>query len=162
VGCNSSHTKYTQSLAGMEIWLFSTLETFCVQADGRHFAWICEMKLKPVKTNLYLHHKQIVYHISQKTHVFPYSWFRASWLYINKIQRVTTMCMCLFTVKLLYMFRMSTASIIRKSKILNARLSQNKEIFSCVWYPNFTIQWLLQKAKPIKKQWKESEREYRP
>ena len=36
-----------------------------------------------------------------------YSWFRASWLCINKIQRDATVCRCLFTVKLLYMFRVS-------------------------------------------------------
>ena len=33
-----------------------------------------------------------------------YSWFRASSLYINKIQRDAAVCMCLLTAKLLYMF----------------------------------------------------------
>jgi len=42
-----------------------------------------------------------------------YSWFRVSWFYINKIQRDATLCRCLFTAKLLYMFRMSIAPIIR-------------------------------------------------
>jgi len=29
---------------------------------------------------------------------FLYSWFRASWLYINRIQWDATVCRCLFTV----------------------------------------------------------------
>ena len=45
-----------------------------------------------------------------------YSWFRASWLYINKIQRDATVCRCLFTAKLLYMFRVSIAPIIRSTQ----------------------------------------------
>ena len=44
-----------------------------------------------------------------------YSWFRASWLYINKIQRDATVFRCLFTAKLLYMFRVSIAPIIRST-----------------------------------------------
>ena len=41
------------------------------------------------------------------------SWFRASWLYINKIHRHETVCRCLFTAKLLYIFRVFIAPIIR-------------------------------------------------
>ena len=48
-----------------------------------------------------------------------YSWFRASWLYINRIQRDATVCRCLFTEKLLYMFRMSIAPIIRSTSNCN-------------------------------------------
>ena len=48
-----------------------------------------------------------------------YPWFRASWLYINKIQRDATVCRCLFTAKLLYMFRMSIAPIIRSTSNCN-------------------------------------------
>ena len=44
-----------------------------------------------------------------------YSWFRASWLYINKIQHDATVCGRLFTAKLLYMFRVSIALIIRST-----------------------------------------------
>jgi len=50
---------------------------------------------------------------------FLYSWFRASWLYINKIQRDATVCRCLFTAKLLYMFRVSIAPIIRSTSNCN-------------------------------------------
>ena len=39
-------------------------------------------------------------------------------LYINKIQRDTTVCRCLFTAKLLFMFRVSIAHIIRSTKKL--------------------------------------------
>ena len=48
-----------------------------------------------------------------RRHFFLYSWFRASWLYINKIQRYATVCRGLFTAKLLYVFRVSIAPIIR-------------------------------------------------
>ena len=37
-------------------------------------------------------------------------------LYINKIQRDATVCKCLFTAKLLYMFRVSIAPIIGSTK----------------------------------------------
>ena len=50
---------------------------------------------------------------------FLYSWFRASWLYINKIQRNATVCRCLFTAKLLYMFRVSIAPVIRSTSNCN-------------------------------------------
>ena len=50
---------------------------------------------------------------------FLYSWFRASWLYINKIQRDSTVCSCVFTAKLLYMFRVSIARIIRSTSNCN-------------------------------------------
>ena len=36
-------------------------------------------------------------------HFLLNSWFRASWLYINKIQQDATVRRCLFTAKLLYM-----------------------------------------------------------
>jgi hypothetical protein len=36
-------------------------------------------------------------------------------LYVNKIQRDATVCRCLFTAKLLYMFRASVAPIIRST-----------------------------------------------
>ena len=45
-----------------------------------------------------------------------YSWFRASWLYINKIQQDATVCRYLFTAKSLYVFRASIAPIIRSTK----------------------------------------------
>jgi len=44
-----------------------------------------------------------------------HSRFRASWLYINKIQSDATACRSLFTAKLLYMFRVSIAPIIRST-----------------------------------------------
>ena len=44
-----------------------------------------------------------------------YSWFRAWQLYINKIQKDATVCRYLFTAKLLYMFRVSIAPIIRST-----------------------------------------------
>jgi hypothetical protein len=52
--------------------------------------------------------------------IFLYSWFRASWLYINKIQRDATVYRCLFTAKLLYMFRVSIAPIIRSISTVTA------------------------------------------
>ena len=61
---------------------------------------------------------------------FLYSWFRASWLYINKIQRDATVCRCLFTWKLLYMFRVSIAPIIRSTS--NCKCS--------FWYIHITCQ----------------------
>ena len=48
-----------------------------------------------------------------------YSWFRASWLYINKFQRDATVCRCLFTTKLFYMFRVSITPIIRSTSNCN-------------------------------------------
>ena len=42
------------------------------------------------------------------------------WLYINKIQRDATVCRYLFTAKLLYMFRVSIAPIIRSTSKLTA------------------------------------------
>ena len=48
-----------------------------------------------------------------------YSRFRTSWLYINKIQLDATVCRCLFTAKLLYMFRVSIAPIIRSTSNCN-------------------------------------------
>jgi hypothetical protein len=48
-----------------------------------------------------------------------YSWFRASYLYISKIQRDATVCRSLFTSKLLYMFRVSIAPIIRSTSNCN-------------------------------------------
>ena len=50
---------------------------------------------------------------------FLYSWFRASWLYINNIQRDATVCRCLFTAKLLYMLRVSIALIVRSTSNSN-------------------------------------------
>jgi len=41
-------------------------------------------------------------------------WKRAA-LYINKIQQDSTVCRYLFTAKLLYMFRVSIAPIIRST-----------------------------------------------
>ena len=41
------------------------------------------------------------------------------YLYINKIQRDVTVCRCLFTAKLLYMFRVSIAPIIRSTSHCN-------------------------------------------
>jgi len=51
-----------------------------------------------------------------------YSWFRASWPYINKIQRDATVCRYLFTASLLYMFRVSITPIIRSTKHCNCSL----------------------------------------
>jgi len=39
--------------------------------------------------------------------------------YINKIQRNATVCRCLFTAKLLYVFRVSIAPIIRTTSKCN-------------------------------------------
>ena len=44
-----------------------------------------------------------------------YSRFRASWLYINKIQQDAPVCRYLFTAISLYMFRVSIAPIIRRT-----------------------------------------------
>ena len=46
---------------------------------------------------------------------FLYSWFRASSFNINKIQQDTTVCRCLFSAKLLHIFRVSIAPIIRST-----------------------------------------------
>ena len=51
-----------------------------------------------------------------------YSWFRASWLCINKIQQDATVCRYLFTASLLYMFWVSIAPIIRSTKNSNCSL----------------------------------------
>ena len=51
-----------------------------------------------------------------------YSWFRASWLYINKIQQDATVCRYWFTASLLYMFRASIAPIVRSTKNCNCNL----------------------------------------
>ena len=40
-------------------------------------------------------------------------------VYINKIQQAATVCRCLFTAKLLYMFRVSLAPIIRSTSNCN-------------------------------------------
>jgi len=48
---------------------------------------------------------------------FLYSYSRTSWLHINKIQRDVTVCRCLFTTKLLFMFRVSIAPIIRSTSL---------------------------------------------
>ena len=53
---------------------------------------------------------------------FLYSWFRASWLWIHKIQQDATVCMHLFTASLLHMFRASIAPIIRSTKNCNRSL----------------------------------------
>ena len=53
---------------------------------------------------------------------FKYPWFRVSWLYINKIQRDATVRICLFTAKLLYMFRVSMVPIIRSTSNCNCSL----------------------------------------
>ena len=45
--------------------------------------------------------------------------FRPSGLYINKIQRDAAVCRCLFTAKLLYMFRVSIVPIIRSTSNCN-------------------------------------------
>jgi len=39
--------------------------------------------------------------------------------YINKTQRDATVCSCLLTAKLLYMFRVSIASIVRSTSNCN-------------------------------------------
>ena len=49
------------------------------------------------------------------SHIILYSRFRASWLYINKIQRDATVCRYLFTAKLLYVFLVSMETIIRST-----------------------------------------------
>jgi len=54
--------------------------------------------------------------------LFLYSWFRASWPYINKIQRDSTVGRCLLTAKFLYIFRMSIAPIIRSKSKCNCSL----------------------------------------
>ena len=41
------------------------------------------------------------------------------WVYINKIQRPANVCRCLFTAKLLYMFRVSIVPIIRSTSNCN-------------------------------------------
>ena len=46
---------------------------------------------------------------------FLYSWFRSSWLCINKIQQDATLCRYLFTASLLYTFWASIATIIRNT-----------------------------------------------
>jgi len=48
-----------------------------------------------------------------------HSWLRESWLCINKIQRDATVCRCLFTENLLYMFRVPIATIIRSTSNCN-------------------------------------------
>jgi len=48
-----------------------------------------------------------------------YTWFLASWLYINKIQWDATICRCLFTAKVRYIFRVSIAPIIRGTSNCN-------------------------------------------
>jgi hypothetical protein len=42
--------------------------------------------------------------------------------YINKIQRDATVCRCLFTANLLYMFRVSIAPIIRSTSNCNCSI----------------------------------------
>jgi len=51
-----------------------------------------------------------------------YSWFRISWLCINKIQQDATVCRYLFTAGLLYMFPASIAPIMRSTKNCNCSL----------------------------------------
>ena len=63
-----------------------------------------------------------------------YSWFRASWLYINKIQRDATVCRCLFIAKLLHMFRVSIAPIIRSISNCNCSF----------WYTSYHVYQKLQ------------------
>ena len=48
--------------------------------------------------------------------------FLTSTVYINKIQRDATVCRCLFTAKLIYMFRVSIAPIIRSTSDCNCSL----------------------------------------
>ena len=59
--------------------------------------------------------------VSTLSHVWIilYSWFRASWLSINKIQRDSAVCRYLCTAKLLYMFRVSIAPIISSTSNCN-------------------------------------------
>jgi len=47
--------------------------------------------------------------------LYLYSWFRASYLYINKIQKGATVCRYLCTAKSLHVFRVSIAPIIRST-----------------------------------------------
>ena len=44
---------------------------------------------------------------------------RVAFMYINRIQRDATVCRCLFTEKLLYMFRVSISPIIRSTSNCN-------------------------------------------
>ena len=61
----------------------------------------------------------IITNIQVRWSTFLYSWFRASWLYINKIRLDATVCRCLFIAKLLYMFRVSIAPIVRSTSNCN-------------------------------------------
>jgi hypothetical protein len=54
-----------------------------------------------------------VFNVATGLYVFIYSWFGVSYVYINKIQQDATVCRYLFTAKLLNMFRVSIAPIIR-------------------------------------------------
>ena len=61
----------------------------------------------------------LFYQLSEKNKILQQHVNSDQNTYINKIQRDATVCRCLFTAKLLYMFRVSIAPIIRSSSNCN-------------------------------------------
>jgi hypothetical protein len=91
-----------------------TLQCHCLYS-GRHYRYV-----NYVRPEMSVCCCSIAHTLQSRQAYYSCSWFRASSIYINKIQQDATVCRCLFTAKLLYMFRVSIAPIIRSTSNVTA------------------------------------------
>jgi hypothetical protein len=121
--CIGLHVKYPLCLSDFnKTWIFSidfgktlTKSNFIKKLSGGSPVFLCGRTDRQAdrQTERQTHrHDEI-------NSRFLYSRFRASWFCINKIQLDVTVRRCLFTAKLLYMFRVSIAPIIRSTSNCN-------------------------------------------
>ena len=92
----------------------SDMETHIISSPERFIQFYHNTLQYPESLNDHIvnkTHADIVKSNNKYENIIPY--------YINKIQRDATVCRCLFTAKLLYMFRVSIAPIIRSTSNCN-------------------------------------------
>jgi hypothetical protein len=110
------HSKFLSYLTGaryVQPWWCGRSQS-CNQVPATHMQCMCVNK-KTVKNSLKSRTLMQKCGGVKVKKWLSYSWFRASWLYIYKIQQDATVCRYLFTANLLYKFRVSITPIIRST-----------------------------------------------